>query len=364
MQVTIKGKMPIFMSTTAAIIENVTYSFLHRDNLIICTSNKGINLYKAGKLINISEIAPWYACIFRDYLLFQPINGGDIYYLQPDSDAPDRVHCIEGSFYLFRAMIDGDRIYIPIKENLVEFDLALNPTGTYTIGRFPHMVNNQMYYRVNPHLGAFSLHDQRPIWTMENEDFKQPKGAIPGYYMFKNNGHLIVISEWKNNFNYLTAFNPDNGAINWQLYGYYAGVAFLENKIYVFYYLNRFVAERKVAAEGKIMTIDPRTGQILLDMVITEELIKNGFRISDHYFLSIKDEYLYIAAAYGKMLYTFNLKTFQIIWKYSFSHIEAGWISDLKQFGEELFLTDELENMHVINIPNPTLINEEITNVK
>ncbi|MFX1705631.1 PQQ-binding-like beta-propeller repeat protein [Chitinophaga sp. CC14] len=151
---------------------------------------------------------------------------------------------------------------------------------------------------------------------------------------------MIIRSRFIYGRNFLTAFNPDTGAIVWQQDGPVPATTFFGEHIYVFFYL------KMPAVLGRFAIIDSKTGRLLKDVDVTAELTEQGFRTADYYFLAKQDNYLYIASGYGKSLYAFNIDTAKIEWKQPVV-TEAGWISDLKLYNDRLFVTDESDNLHV-----------------
>lgn len=181
-------------------------------------------------------------------------------------------------------------------------------------------------------------------WTMENNDLLEEPAGIPESYFYQKNDLLVIRSKFINGHNYLTAFNPDNGAIAWQQEGQILATTFLDDCIYVFFYLYL------PGLRGGFAVIDSKTGGLLKDTDITNELAEHGFRASDYYLLAKQGTYLYIAAGYGKTLYAFNMNTAKIEWKQPVD-TKAGWLSSMMLYNDQLFIIDEAEDMHLFKAP-------------
>jgi len=325
------------MFTSSHILKNVKSSFLYKDELIICTGD-GIFFYRENEPVKVSGIAPWFACIFGELFLFQEDNGGAVHYFRKGNEVEHGI--LEGQFYLYRSMIDGRKIYLPHDGILQEFDHTLRFMGRYQVGRIPFAVHHGKYYRLFPHLSCFSLEDNGVQWTMENKDLLEEVGGIPQSYFYQKNDLLIIRSKFINWHNFVTAFNPDNGAIAWQQRGQIPATTFLGDQIYGIFYLHL------PDLRGRFTVIDSKTGDLLKDVDITNELAAHGFRPSDYYLLAKQDSYLYIAAGYGKTLYAFNMDTAKIDWMQPVN-TKAGWLSNMKLYNNRLFIIDEAEDMHV-----------------
>lgn len=339
------------MFTPYQTIEKVKETFLHNGELIICHSDpgKGVGLYRNGVEEKVSDIAPWCARIFNDYFLFQGDNGGPVHYLSFGNGSSLTSGTIEGAYYLFRSMQDGEKIYIPTKQNLLEFDGNLHQINSYERGRMPVAVHNGCYYRVHPHLSGFSLQDDSEVWTMQDDYLMEDDAAITGSYLYHKNDLLIVRSKFTDDDrNYVTAFRPAEGTIAWQQEGYFPYTIVLGDHIYLFYHLRRSAPQGGLFTEGKLLVLDSKTGAIVKEMILTEELERHGFRTSDYYTLATQGPYLYISAADNKTLYALNTESGLIAWKHSLKDIKADWLGDVKVYNGDLFVVDEGENLHVL----------------
>lgn len=96
------------------IFKNVKFLGQHKSELIICHGDdQGMVLYRVDALVKLSGISPWAVCSFNDYFLFQEDNGGSLDYIRTDEGQQNSAARIEGTFYLFRNIVDGQNLYIP-----------------------------------------------------------------------------------------------------------------------------------------------------------------------------------------------------------------------------------------------------------
>ncbi|WP_436488751.1 outer membrane protein assembly factor BamB family protein [Chitinophaga sp. ARDCPP14] len=320
-------------------LEKVKYTYLHKQELIICYVDNGITVYKEEALVRLSSVSPWYACLFGDWLLFQPENEGPVQYLQLGSLQPAS-GTLEGDFLLYKALINGNTIYIPAANKLLAFNEHLHPVRTYIVGRAPVAIFNDKYFRMVPHLSAFSLADNAKIWELSDDALLEDKTMLAGSFFTLRNGVLIIRSKLESFKNYLTGFDADTGEICWQQYGYFPATQHIGDEIFVFSYL--FMPE----LQGRLCIINSKCGEILKDVDITGELTSKGFQPSDFYRLAVRDHYLYIMAGYGKALYAYNMKTDKIDWLYKFD-IAAEWLTDIIYCNGNLFITDDQGTLHV-----------------
>lgn len=96
------------------IFKNVKFLVQHKSELIICHGDdQGMVLYRVDAPVKLSGISPWAVCSFNDYFLFQQDNGGSLDYIRTDEGQQNSAARIEGTFYLFRNIVDGQNLYIP-----------------------------------------------------------------------------------------------------------------------------------------------------------------------------------------------------------------------------------------------------------
>ncbi|SFE58872.1 PQQ-like domain-containing protein [Chitinophaga sp. CF118] len=327
------------MFTLYNILTNIKSVLYYRNNLVIGSGKGGIVMYNEDSLIKLSSISPDYACIFNNHLLFQKESGSSVYYQRLD-ELQSAVGTIKGRFFLYNYQEDNMQCYLPGRNLLFEFDEHLQPTGSYKIKSIPNGVWNGKQYHMYPHMSCFSLQDQVPIWKVENDEQLIRKITLRDKYFSIKNEVVILRSPFTDNANYLTGLDAATGTMLWQHRDYMPDMTFIDGNIYVYYYLT------KPPLEGRLLIIDTKTGNILKDLDLTEELTRRSFRLSDHYHLAKQGAYLYIAATYNKSVHILNIETGRIEWSHKVD-TKADWLTGITVTDNNLFVTDQLDVLHI-----------------
>lgn len=321
------------------ILKGIKSVLRHGNNLVVCSGKGGIMVYNEDAPVVLSDVSPDCTYIINDYLLFQQTNGSDIYCRRLDNlQAPVRI--IEGRFFLSLYQTDDKRCYVPSGEYLHEFDEHFRSTNSYEIKRTPQGVWNGKMYQLYPHVSCFSLQDGMQIWELENDDQLVQMNFIRDKYFAIKNDLVILLAPFVDNANYLTALDPDTGAMVWQSRDYIPEMNFIDGIIVVCYYL------KKPGLEGRLLIIDSKTGSILTDLDLTSEFGAHSFRVADYFQLAKQGAYLYIAATYAKSVHMLNIETGRIEWSHKVD-TTADWLTGITVTDNNLFVTDQLDMLHI-----------------